>query len=482
MITNIKKPKSRQLIPAALLALTAIISGTTSAQALQVNFGYTQGMTVEQMLAFEMAGDIWSSYLTDDVTVNINVGMTNLLEGVDLPENVIGGALPEIVANQSYQTFMKGLKLDLTSANDYTAYQNLPTSSSGDLYSVMANNSLATGSNMSMTRANMKALGIVDGHDAGVDGYIVMSDLSNINTNSDGQADNKIEWGWDLTRSKTQDSPTDNTLDFLTVALHEVGHVLGFVSASDDPNAFSDPNAETDTNLLEVKYLDRTITSTTKESYDTSLVNYITPLDAFRVSTDSSKFGALDLSQSAENNPFFSVDGGTTNLGDFAQGQTVDGDQGSHWKRAEDNPLGIMDPVLKINQTRDISNLDLQAMDVIGWDFDSATNNVTPLTTKSLFFTKSKALLRLSENLNVSVFELLGNYNTSFMGGSGWWMGGSGWWQQADLSYQGWNWQHAESPAESIVEPASVPEPSSALGLLGIALLGIRSLFKSRRQ
>ena len=121
MITNIKKPKSRQLIPAALLALTAIISGTTSAQALQVNFGYTQGMTVEQMLAFEMAGDIWSSYLTDDVTVNINVGMTNLLEGVDLPENVIGGALPEIVANQSYQTFMKGLKLDLTSANDYTA-------------------------------------------------------------------------------------------------------------------------------------------------------------------------------------------------------------------------------------------------------------------------------------------------------------------------------------------------------------------------
>ncbi len=67
-------------------------------------FSYAPGTTQEQILGFEMAGQIWSSYLTDNVTVNIHVEISN-----QLPTNVLGGALPGIQAKYKFDEFLKNL-------------------------------------------------------------------------------------------------------------------------------------------------------------------------------------------------------------------------------------------------------------------------------------------------------------------------------------------------------------------------------------
>ena len=142
----------------------------------------------------------------------------------------------------------------------------------------------------------------------------------------------------------------DNSLDFVSVALHEVGHVLGFVSGVDDGD------------WLNVVTEARDKGKAVKDD----AMKFATPLDLFRYGSE----GQIDLSMGTE--AYFSIDGGRTNLGNFSTGEYSDfggdGFQASHWKQSDDNSLGIMDPVLKLGQVRQISSLDTKAMDVMGWD------------------------------------------------------------------------------------------------------------------
>ena len=72
---------------------------------------------------------------------------------------------------------------------------------------------------MHMTRANLKALNIINADDKKLDGYIVINDLSNVNS---------IEWNYDYLGGAKA-----GTWDFLSTATHEIGHVLGFISGTD---------------------------------------------------------------------------------------------------------------------------------------------------------------------------------------------------------------------------------------------------------
>lgn len=83
-----KSPPLLGLLTPLTLAASMAVSDTP-AQALQFNFTYAPGTTLDQMLGYEMAGRYWSNYLADDVTVNIFIESTNIL-----PTNVIGGAIP----------------------------------------------------------------------------------------------------------------------------------------------------------------------------------------------------------------------------------------------------------------------------------------------------------------------------------------------------------------------------------------------------
>ena len=163
--------------------------------------------------------------------------------------------------------------------------------------------------------------------------------------------DLSLHWNYDVVAPNIP----GHSLDFLSVALHEVGHTLGFISGMDDST-----------------WLGVVRESAEKDEKIKKKMEAATLLDLFRVSDKSvSDYdGIPDLTISG-GNKFFSLDGGQTHLAAFANGEAIDlgadGYQASHWRR-QDNPLGIMDPTLAAGQRRTISDLDRLALDVIGWD------------------------------------------------------------------------------------------------------------------
>ncbi|MFK8185951.1 MAG: NF038122 family metalloprotease [Phormidesmis sp.] len=323
---------------AGAVALTAVINADLQAQAVKFNFSYGQGTSLEQIVGFETAAGIWSSYLTDDVTVNLHVGVSNTLS-----DKVVGGALPGMQAFQSYEGFYNSLHADKTSADDYTAAQNLQAHRHADGHlrynAIFEQGNTWHNKNIALTNANAKALGLLTNSNA-LDGSILLNDLSNT----------KHKWNYDFNRDDSEDK---KSLDFLSVALHEIGHTLGFVSSVDAAEK-SDSQASYSENI------DRLMNTTT--------------LDMFRYSDYSKRKDTVELAVGEKS--YFSIDGGNTKIADFARGKKdfglgSDGFQGSHWKDNKKNQLGIMGPTIRNGERRDITALDLQALDVIGWDLNA---------------------------------------------------------------------------------------------------------------
>ena len=308
-----------------------------SSSGTQFDFTFAPGVSEEQILGFEMAGELWSSYLDDDVKIDIYVEATN-----ELPENVLGGALPGIQGNLNYKELQDAIVADSVTGNDAISLANLPSGGKGSSFKVMVDgNELDKTRKVKLTNANAKALDLIDGRGSQLDGYIVINDLSGVSG---------INWDYDPLRT---DSVRDNEVDFLTVATHEIGHVLGFVSGVDDRDWLTTLTRAEDTN---------------GRVRDTA-VKFATPLDLFRYSDQSAAVGQVDFSLGADS--FFSIDGGNSNLGEFSTGEYGDfggdGFQASHWKN-KSNTLGVMQPLIGTGVTQDITELDLKALDVIGWD------------------------------------------------------------------------------------------------------------------
>ena len=213
------------------------------------------------------------------------------------------------------------------------------------------------------------------------------------------------------------------------MALHEIGHVLGFVSGIDG--------------ILNLETL---------YSGETEIDNF-TVLDLFRFSSNSASVENSDgevSDVSIGGDAYFSVDGGETNLGDFSTGQQTalggDGFQASHWKRLK-NAMGIMDPTLAFKERLSLSLLDLQAMDAVGWDIDYSRLQSDSLDLASLLL---EAELSVAHSLGIDS-ELFtssrGNKHLYKIGYSQWWqifetqileMGYSQWWQIFEAGHEAW--------------------------------------------
>ena len=90
------------------------------------NFSFADGATDEQILGFELAGEIWSQYLGDtfngeDLDLNIHVEIADDL----LPETIIGGAFPTIKTDITYGEIYNALVNDLTSTTDLIVVDSL---------------------------------------------------------------------------------------------------------------------------------------------------------------------------------------------------------------------------------------------------------------------------------------------------------------------------------------------------------------------
>ena len=338
MIIKKYQAKFSKLFVCAVATSAAVVASDRAVQALTFNFSYEDGTSIDQIQAFKAAGDVWSSYLTDDITVNLHVQMTNTL-----PTNVVGGALPGITDNQNFTNFQNAIYGDRSSTDDYTAYNNMPW----DSYDALINGQwYNNNTEIDLTRANSKALGLIDAHDTAIDGYILMSDLSGTST----------QWHYDLNAPVAADK-----LDFYSVAIHEIGHALGFISGVDDTNIYFQSSGDDDDDDDDGSYK----------------TNSATSLDMFRESSATIN-NYYDIDMSVGTDSFFSINN-STNLANFSTGTDTtlggDGKQASHWKDQTD-VIGIMAPTIGLGERREVTELDLRALDVIGWDRSGTTQSI----------------------------------------------------------------------------------------------------------
>ncbi|NEQ53672.1 MAG: calcium-binding protein, partial [Leptolyngbya sp. SIO3F4] len=393
---------------------------------VQFNFISDPSVTLDQRLGFEMAAGIWSQFITDDVTIKLQLVST---DGLD-EDRAIGGAVP-IFHEIHYGVYQDYLAADATSAEDDAVLTALQDGNTVD-FLVDTDGDASTGSELVdgntkilLTRAQAKALGMEESlilkngstwdrdvltDPNAIDGYILIN--------------NSYSWNYDLTRSE---KAPPNTLDFLTMALHEIGHQLGFVSGLDG--------------LIE-----------TFELYSGELrTEGFTALDLMRYSETSANVENPDGSVSdlsVGSAAYFSLDGGATSVAEFEEGDQY---QASHWQRFRD-AIGIMDPSLRYRERTDISHLDLQAFDVLGWDINYEAF-AKGLDLNALY---GEALQAISADFGVgtTVLEtaITNGQDWHALGQGTWWqvfkdqmigLGYGSWWQQfeADLLNQGYtNW------------------------------------------
>lgn len=316
---------------------------------MQFNFSYAPGLSLDQIKGFELAGKIWSTYLKDNVTLNIAVDLQK-----DFPGNAIAGSAPRL-NTKGISPFRNGIEEDATSANDQLIAKsnNIMTggSFSGrfDLYDASGKNLgvTQTSPQLNVNSANAKAIGLALPGDSNIlDGYVVMRDLTGVGV------------GWNYDFARTGSAPS-GTLDFLSVAIHEIGHILGFQSSVDRPGWV---NPRTNGN------------KSAEDEYTKSLkgrANAATPLDLFRYSDKSTlntdKKGVKPVDLAIGGNPYFSVKNGDSPIAYFDTGSDISlggsGLQASHWKAS-----GIMNAVINQASRPTISAADLNALDAIGYD------------------------------------------------------------------------------------------------------------------
>jgi len=337
----------------------------------EFDFSFAPGTTEQQIIGFEMAGEIWSQYLTDEVSLSIHVEM------LDLPDYALGGATPAFVANQNYDEFLGKVEDDILSGEDAISFANLQP---GISYDRMLDSSIDQGNeHIMLTNANAKALGIEASQDYGSLDVAI-------------QIDSNAPWSYDFLRNN---SPDPNQYDFLSVAMHEIGHGLGFISG-------------VDTN---------------------SYIANSTSLDMFRYSQPSFNQGISDFSFGTE--AYFSIDGGQTSIAEFSRGQSSPDNveagynyQASHW--ADNQDVGILNPTISQGEFVTISTTDLLAMDVIGWDINpDATIDLETIFQQA----QTNSVMANIADRSSDVVEMKADSEVYF-----WWGqnndGGNSWWQK----------------------------------------------------
>jgi hypothetical protein len=267
------------------------------------------------LAAFNRAAAQWEGYISDPITVTISAGLAALAN----PNTI--GSTSSVDLQGSYNTIRNAMVADAANEADDAIAAFLPTAAqfSGNVSSGDAFNG-----NMSATKAALKALGFT-----GLDTNFGVSDGS-ITFNS--------TFAFDYDNSN---GITPGMMDFETVAAHEIGHALGFVSAVD--------------------VADNTIDNLTLQP---------TPLDLFRFSDSN------DPTTNAEftNKPRNFVPGQSAVFDDVSNEWRMstginggsDAQQASHW--LDNNGIGIMDPTLSIGELSHITTADLRAFDLIGYE------------------------------------------------------------------------------------------------------------------
>ena len=317
--------KSLPIPSRALAALLLLLAGVSESRAvgsfqIQLQLGPTLAGNAPAAAAFARAASLWEARIADDVTVVIKADLASL------PNGVIGSTSSVLLYGDNYAELRDAMVADSLAEGD-TLAAALPTFAQLQV-SLPAGRSV--NNSLFATQANLKALGFT-GLEA-ISGH-----------NEDATVTFSSNFSFDFDNS---DGVAFYELDFETVAAHEIGHALGFISALDDVDA------------------------TTSAQYPFVTLGV---LDLFRFPT-----GALPAT-AAEFTTFMRdvTPGANDSFSDTTQTYRMatgvsggDGPQGSHWKDATGSGdfIGLMDPTLAYGTFYGVSEADLRALDVIGWE------------------------------------------------------------------------------------------------------------------
>lgn len=325
-------PSRPSLRPATLLLAFALGGAAPSSQALNIvltDVGSTK-MSAAQWSGLQAAASYWSSQFSDNATVYFNVAFGNL------GANVLGSTRSEFTSI-GYGDLRSHLAGDAKSSVDAAAVASLPVGNAvsywatqGDLTKRFDNDGSINNTTLYINTANAKAIGMDLGPNLGaLDATLTFA--------------NAYAGSFAYTRVNGQ--VPSNKIDFITVAEHEMGHALGFMSGVDDIDGC-------------VSHAAQCGLSGSANEFESQPWYY--PLDLFRYSAA----GKRDLTLGGS--PFLSVNGGATSLQPFSTGEIHgNGSQASHFGPGT---LTLMNPVVNFGRSYDASASDLIAFDAIGWD------------------------------------------------------------------------------------------------------------------
>ena len=314
----IVRPNLLRLAPGQLRRADVPSAGEKTTD-ITLNAGLGLASHPEALTAWRSAVAIWESWLEDPVSVTL-VGDLE-----PLPDNVLGSTTP-LGFIVSYTDIRNALVAD--AGRDEGVVAQVPSLAN---LNTLLPPGFTFGNTMALTMANLKALGLSAGpFDAQPDAEIVFSTY--------------FLHRFDFDPS---DGIDPDKIDFQAVVVHEIGHALGFSTVVDL-----------------VDYLRARGQTETIPLY---------PLDCFRLLPGQ---GTGDFGQAARlltTGDLQSVQvffDGTTDIAMSTGLELGDGKQASHWKDDQLTGvyIGIMDPTLSPGLQEELTEVDLRAFGLIGWD------------------------------------------------------------------------------------------------------------------
>lgn len=277
--------------------------------------------------AFIRAATAWESRINSPVTIYIRVdyGPTNF--GSPWPDQVLGSTSSPSLSNVNYSLVRSNLITGADTPAKLAVYNALPASS------VPIDNGTGSATTVSVSASIARAIGLLSPTAQPTDA------AAQIGFNSE-----LVTYDFDSTNGISG-------TDFESVATHEIGHALGFTSRSGLNN----------TTVPAIWDLYRFRSGTTSSTFTTATrimtVGGPTTNSQYYFVPGSTEVGLSDGGSNPPNEPPFP--------------NNSDGNQSSHWRQQNKNGgvyIGIMDPRIPGGIRRPITDKDLGALNLFGYN------------------------------------------------------------------------------------------------------------------